>query len=979
MAGKAQTPPPIDRPLSKAYLRKFTGWSTAAPPGTSDPTSLRVMHNCSVDSDGSLRIRPGLQHVLNEPAPGDIVGTFEHFYTTDGRKAILFAYRDIGDGGKVKFCTAVYNSAAHVFDLDATLTTHFPGAVSATLAFNSSCTYVKYVQIDNRILALSDSGEPFRVFWVGSSPKAKKITAITKPTYELADALTVIEPDDTWRYGTITRTNRFPDPRAVAVTYFDDRYGWGVVKGVFGADIGGVSGLRTYVASINSNGGGSGTGRGIDLFEATDYAAPRAGKTGCPVVAGQTITVSAWVYSTKACTMQASARAYTGTAWVGAAVAGAAASLAANVWQRFSVTITIPDTATDLCATFMTTNSVSWAANDEVRVSGVLFEAAGAVGTYFDGTTANGSVGVTPRWKGATNASWSMLLANNSSQNFIPSPTVPTTSTLISSDSTKNTYSFGYFYSFNNEIGETPVSRITVVKGQRRWTGWNVDAADDRLSPDQLVAIIPKTVYDAAIAQGAISWNLYFVTWSDQDSVPVEGVLIKTVDMEGKTHDRAGWTAHTPLLQGLDGQHALPNPNDTDNFTDPSTAGQGLVAGDRLVLVYDKLQAARIRWSSNQQGDYLNFSASKGGGYKTLTSGNLFIPACVKLWQNPQSVDTITVLCQGLDGYGTAYYMSPGTAVTTQTQQAAIMGFEETTATPGTVSPYGCEVMNNALYHPLDNNLMKSTASNYNINHATMADPIENLWRQVSLANKRKMVSCAMSPHLYYLVQSPVGKIDAPDANGNQVWVCDTAQSNIWSCWDVEGTSLRKLEINGLLYMAITSGPSIFVFNPEKDNDDIWDDEWVEEGIPWEIVTNTQGANRAHDMWATLQQANVTFGNFTGECVYGVRGVDVNGKEVDVSKHYVSAKHSHSPLDRYDQSDFLLIRRIMMEWEFYWRSADRPKNRSYGSISFVQFRIAPASVNVGYEYGSIESFEYGTRDAQYFNGVPYPNADTRTP
>lgn len=63
-AGKKSRPPaPIDRPLSKAYLREFTGWSTAYPPGTSDPTSLRVMHNCNLDTDASLRIRPGMRRV----------------------------------------------------------------------------------------------------------------------------------------------------------------------------------------------------------------------------------------------------------------------------------------------------------------------------------------------------------------------------------------------------------------------------------------------------------------------------------------------------------------------------------------------------------------------------------------------------------------------------------------------------------------------------------------------------------------------------------------------------------------------------------------------------------------------------------------------------------------------------------------------------------------------------------------------------
>ena len=768
MAGKqAATPPPIDRPLSKAYLRKFTGWSTAAPPGTSDPTTLRVMHNCSVDTDGSLRIRPGLQHVLNVPASGDIVGTFEHFYTTDGRKAILFAVRDLVNSNRVVFRTAVYNATTHVFDIDAGISTRFPGATDANLAFTSSCTYVKYVQIDNKILALSNNDEPFRVFWVGATPKAQKIQEITRPNYDVADRLVVREP------------------------------------------------------------------------------------------------VASWI-------------------------------------------------TTDPKVTF-------------------------------------------------------------------PTEATPTASTLISSDASKNIYNFAYFFTVNNEIGETAPSMIRVVKAQRRWSAWKTDVTDDKKSPDQIVSILQASVWNQIVADGASSWNLYMVTWSDQDSVPVEGVLLETKSIVGKTRDEAGWIAHTPLLQGTDITRPLPNESDRDNFTIPSTAGQGLVAGDRLVLVYDKLQAARIRWSSNQQGDYLNFSAVRGGGYKTLTSGNLFIPACVVLWQNPQSVDTITVLCQGLDGYGTAYYMSPGTTVTTQTQQSFVMGFEETTATPGTVSPYGCEVMNNALYHPLDNSLMKSTASNYNINHATISDPIENIWRQVPLSDKRKLVSCAMSPHLYYLVQSPVGTLSAPGVAGNQVWVCDTAQSNIWSAWDVVGTSLRKLEIDGLLYLGIASGPNIFVFNPEKDNDDVWDDGWEEVGIPWEAVTNTQGANRAHDMWATLQQVNVTFGNFTGECVYGIRGKDVNGKPVEVSKHYVSAQYSHDPLDRYDQGDFLLVRRVLMEWEFFWRSADRPKNRSYGSIGYVQFRIAPASVNVGYEYGTVESFEYGQRQPNYFNGVPLPNADTERP
>lgn len=179
------------------------------------------------------------------------------------------------------------------------------------------------------------------------------------------------------------------------------------------------------------------------------------------------------------------------------------------------------------------------------------------------------------------------------------------------------------------------------------------------------------------------------------------------------------------------------------------------MAADRLVLVYGHAQAARIKWSSNQQGEYLNFSASKGGGYKTLTSGNLFTPASVKLWQNPQSVDTLVVLCSGLDGEGAAYYMNANSSVTAQNRRQSSWASGDT-ATPGTTSPYGCEVLNNALYHPLDNNLMKSTASNHNINHALMADHIQNLWHRVPLESKRKIVSSQMDSALYYLVRSPL-------------------------------------------------------------------------------------------------------------------------------------------------------------------------------------------------------------------------------
>jgi hypothetical protein len=57
---------------------------------------------------------------------------------------------------------------------------------------------------------------------------------------------------------------------------------------------------------------------------------------------------------------------------------------------------------------------------------------------------------------------------------------------------------------------------------------------------------------------------------------------------------------------------------------------------------------------------------------------------------------------------------------------------------------------------------------------------------------------------------------------------------------------------------------------------------------------------------------------------------------------------------------------------------------SAGQISLVQYRYAPSTVNTGYEYGSVETFEYGrssnAADARTTDsGVPMPYIDTRRP
>lgn len=783
MPGKAKIPAPIDRPLSRAYLREFTGWSTAFPPGLSDPTSLRQMKNVWVTREGAASIRPGMRSIFPDGVwlTTDIVGGFEHFWLDDGRRALLFAVREANN--TVGFRVGVYDDALDRFEVQALVSadTNFQVPQGyAELSFTSATKYVRYLQIDNKIFALSDADEPLRLFTVGATKTARKMVRISRPNWNTTDKLAIRHPEASW---------------------------------------------------INA-----------------------------------------------------------------------------------SLKATIPGTETR------------------------------------------------------------------------------TAETLIALDSTKNTFLFAYWYTFSNELGETWASQMTQVRAARRWSAWKFNApdasgnetstivTDPKMAMDQLVALMPQAVFDSAVAAGATSWSLYMVTWSDQDSVPPEGVLVGTRDLTtAPTYAAHGWLQHTATSEGYAQTAVLPSNYNRTNYTDPSHASQGLVAGDRLVLVHDKSDAAVIRWSSNQQGEYTNFTASKGGGYKTLTSGNLFVPAVVKLWQNPQSVDTLTILCLGVDGYSTAYYMAPA-SVSGQSQSSTVMGFEETTATPGTVSPYGVEVFNQGLYHPLDDQLMKSTASNYNISHKTMTDSIRNKW--VELRRKEWIVSTQLDSRLYYIVDNPDGDDLEPGCKGNEIWVLDAAaEQGTWSRWVIQATSLKKVQIGSKVYLAIVRPEAIYFMDELQTEDEtptglkpIW----------WKLETNTQGANRAHDAWAHLEQVSLTLGNFQGTMRYGVRGWDLNGKRVEISKIVrdlnVVAMHDR-PLP-FDIEDFLRVARDMKEWFFFAESVDN--TMSYGQINLVQYRYTPVSVNVGGQYGSVETFEYGRATENWAqrttdNGVPTPAIDTRRP
>lgn len=713
MAEKKQAAP-IDRPLSKAFVREFLGWSTAFGPGLAEAASLRQMENVLLGRDGSARVRPALRLMQDGHLDTEdyrIVGSFEQHIGDTGDKEILFAVLDVADD-VIRFWTATYDG--EVFT-DLTEVTDSP-------EWSPENTYIKYLQINNRIYCLGNGGV---------------------------------------------------DPIAVFDT--NER----------------------------------------EFLQITGYPGRPAKPTA----------------------------------------------------------------------------------------------------------TLGGSL-------------------------------------------TTGDYNYAFFVTRTNEFGESMPSDLVHLTANEKWTGW---ASGDKIT----VSGLPATG----------TWNLYWLEWSKDAPVPVEGPLL----VENGTGTSVEVTTSVMMGSSSSASHFLPSPADIDSST-PPIAAQGLVAADRLILVNDFENRARIRWSSNMPGLYGNFNMAQGGGFKTLSSGNLQIPYTVQLWQNPQSVDTLTILCAGIDGYHACYYMSPA-SVTGQVEENLIMAFEETTATPGTVSPYGCEVYNNALYHPLDDQLMKSTANNYNINHKNMSEAIANQWQQ--LRNKRNIVSSQLDGRLYYIVDNPAGE-DVPEGcMGNEIWVLDvgTGEEPRWSRLMIPSVSLRRIESDGRLYMGVVRPEGIYRLDEREYMDQLPDGD---KAIDWFMQSNTQGANGARDAWVHLQQVGLVLGNFYGTFRYGVQSWSQHGKPVSEHKVY----RQPEPVDLgphalpFDHEDYLQIREGMQQWFFSAGSVRDPKTGevlpSYGQISSIVFRFTPVSVNIGYELGSNQTYEYVHADDVWarrtaINGIPIPALDPRRP
>jgi hypothetical protein len=254
------------------------------------------------------------------------------------------------------------------------------------------------------------------------------------------------------------------------------------------------------------------------------------------------------------------------------------------------------------------------------------------------------------------------------------------------------------------------------------------------------------------------------------------------------------------------------------------------------------------------------------------------------------------------------------------------------------------------------------------------------MWEE--LQDKRWIMSAVHDNRLYFLVNNPRGVPVEDGCNGNEIWMYDMAggESGTWSRFLIHAAALRVMDYGSRVYIGVVRPDGLFYLDPDARQDDyVADDLTVKQRpIPWFFEMNTQGANKAHDAWAHLQQIIVTLGDFIGTLEYGIRAKNINGTVMNLVKRYSDSAGSDVEGLSWESQDMLAVRRDLQQWFFYARSVDGEP--SSGQFNTVQYRYTPVSVNVGYDLGSVETFEYARNvergnDAYYANGIPEPAQD----
>lgn len=306
---------------------------------------------------------------------------------------------------------------------------------------------------------------------------------------------------------------------------------------------------------------------------------------------------------------------------------------------------------------------------------------------------------------------------------------------------------------------------------------------------------VGESAASTAVATGSNSCKLRDLWISGTDKVTVtwpanaSATSDTTYNVYLAVQDPAGGGTATLIASGINGLSFIDDGTVAQNVNTPaplgdSTAGpkvkRASVINGQVFLLGDADHPDYIRYGGS--GDsVLDFSPFDGGGWVEIARGTKEIPVAIKAFRDGKGNPQINVLCQGTNGTGKRYLMTPQTT-TVGTTIIAFFDITEDNGQDGTDSPDGVVVYRDSLWYPSRDGF-KTTGTKPQLQNILSTDTVsETILDDVRNLNSLYMSQCvglAFQGRIYWALSNG-------STTNNEIWVLDLNRGGAWmKPWNV--------------------------------------------------------------------------------------------------------------------------------------------------------------------------------------------------
>jgi hypothetical protein len=217
-------------------------------------------------------------------------------------------------------------------------------------------------------------------------------------------------------------------------------------------------------------------------------------------------------------------------------------------------------------------------------------------------------------------------------------------------------------------------------------------------------------------------------------------------------------------------------------------------------------------WWGGDYGFELDFTPVNGGGNQPIGDGTKDLPIAIKSFRDGKGNPQITVLCQGTNGNGKRFIMTPD-QVTVGTTIINFYDVTEDSGSDGTESPDGVIAYGTNLHYPSRDGF-KTTGTQPNLQNVLSTKRTSNtIQPDLKRLNSTAMDGCVglgFEGRLYWAL--PVG---SGATSNNEVWVLDLDRKGAWmKPWSVSADWMTLYNDNtGSTHFLVLSNNKVYEFS----------------------------------------------------------------------------------------------------------------------------------------------------------------------